>query len=129
MAELASRYSAVVVLENLNHLGDNAKKNNSFNKRLSLWFYRGIRFTVDYEVLERGFPVVSANPRRSSSKFPRCGGKLRGSGNRVLYCTKCSFVSDRDVVACVNLFLRYTICGGLGLPPNAPKDDASPRPM
>ncbi|MEM1639181.1 MAG: hypothetical protein QXJ69_03780 [Desulfurococcaceae archaeon] len=44
-------------------------------------------------------------------------------------CGRCGFTGDRDVVACINLFYRYTRCGGLGVPPNAPKGDAEPRPM
>ncbi|MEM0260754.1 MAG: hypothetical protein QXJ51_05290, partial [Sulfolobales archaeon] len=33
------------------------------------------------------------------------------------------------VIACINLFHRYLRCGGLGVPLNAPKGDAIPRPM
>ncbi|MEM4054462.1 MAG: zinc ribbon domain-containing protein, partial [Desulfurococcaceae archaeon] len=51
------------------------------------------------------------------------------SGKRILQCTKCGFTGDRDVIACINLFLRYTRCGGLGVPLNAPEPDEDPRGM
>ncbi|MEM2221775.1 MAG: IS200/IS605 family accessory protein TnpB-related protein [Ignisphaera sp.] len=54
VAELASRYDSLVVLENLNHLKETVNGGSSFNKKLSLWFYRRTQFTVGYESLERG---------------------------------------------------------------------------
>ncbi|MEM0197207.1 MAG: hypothetical protein QXK66_06185, partial [Sulfolobales archaeon] len=42
---------------------------------------------------------------------------------------RCGLTGDRDVIACINLFYRYSRCGGLGVPLNAPKGDAYPRPM
>ncbi|MEM1913839.1 MAG: zinc ribbon domain-containing protein [Thermofilaceae archaeon] len=65
----------------------------------------------------------------TSSTCPRCGSRLKDSSGRVLKCTRCGFTGDRDVIACVNLFYRYSRCGGLGMPLNAPKGDANPRPM
>ncbi|MEM4913790.1 MAG: hypothetical protein QW579_06265 [Desulfurococcaceae archaeon] len=47
----------------------------------------------------------------------------------MLKCTRCGFTGDRDVIACVNLFYRYTRCGVPGVTLNAPKGDANPRPM
>ncbi|MEM2763101.1 MAG: zinc ribbon domain-containing protein, partial [Sulfolobales archaeon] len=60
---------------------------------------------------------------------PRCRSRLEDSGGRVLRCGRCGFTGDRDVIACINLFYRYSRCGGLGVPLNAPKGDANPRPM
>ncbi|MEM1747746.1 MAG: zinc ribbon domain-containing protein, partial [Sulfolobales archaeon] len=124
-----SRYSSIVVLENLNKLRSNVNRSNSFNKKLSLWFYRRIQFTISYEALERGLLVSYVNPGKTSSTCPRCGSRLEDSGSRVLRCGRCGFTGDRDVIACVNLFYRYSRCGGLGVPLNAPKPDGNPRPM
>jgi len=129
IAELASRYSSIVVLENLNKLRSNVDRSSSFNKKLSLWFYRRMLFTISYEALERRLEVNYINPVKTSSTCPRCGNRLESNGNRVMRCTKCGFMGDRDVIACINLFYRYTRCGGLGVPLNAPKGDANPRPM
>ncbi|MEM3990109.1 MAG: zinc ribbon domain-containing protein [Desulfurococcaceae archaeon] len=129
VAELASACSAVIVFEDLSHLRSRVDGGNFFKKRLSFWFYRRIQFAVGYEALERGLEARFVNPRKTSSTCPRCGGRLKDGGSRVLRCPKCSLVGDRDVVACINLFYRYARCGGLGVPLNAPKGDANPRPM
>ncbi|MEM4593355.1 MAG: zinc ribbon domain-containing protein, partial [Sulfolobales archaeon] len=126
IAELASRYSSIVVLENLNKLRSNVNRGSSFNKKLSLWFYRRMQFTISYEVLERGLEARYIDPSRTSSACPRCGSRLKDSGGRVLKCTRCGFTGDRDVVACVNLFYRYSRCGVPGVTLNAPKPDENP---
>ncbi|MEM2413800.1 MAG: zinc ribbon domain-containing protein [Sulfolobales archaeon] len=129
IAELTSRYSSIVVLENLNHLRDRVNGGSSLNKKLSLWFYRRMQFTISYEALERGLLVRYVNPMKTSSTCPRCGSRLEDSGSRVLRCGRCGLTGDRDVIACINLFYRYSRCGVLGVALNAPKGDAYPRPM
>jgi len=122
-----------VVLEDLDKLRENAKKGREFNKKLTLWFYRRIQFCVEYEARERGLRVVKVNPGGTSSKCPRCGSRLVDNGYRILKCSNCSFTGDRDVVATVNLYGKFTFkhsrCGGLGVPLNAPKPDENPSGM
>ncbi|MEM2220913.1 MAG: zinc ribbon domain-containing protein [Ignisphaera sp.] len=129
IAELASRYSSIVVLENLNNLRDRVNGGSSLNKKLSLWFYRRIQFTINYETLERGFVARYVNPGKTSSTCPRCGSRLKDNGGRVLRCPRCGFTGDRDVVACINLFYRYSRCGCLGVPLNTPKPNENPSGM
>ncbi|MEM1596058.1 MAG: zinc ribbon domain-containing protein [Desulfurococcaceae archaeon] len=129
IAELASRYNSIVVLENLNNLRDRVNGGSSFNKKLSLWFYRRIQFTINYEALERGLMVSYVDPSKTSSTCPICGSGLKSNGGRVLRCGRCGFIGDRDVVACVNLFYRYTRCGVPGVTLNAPKPDENPSGM
>jgi len=134
IAELALRYHSVVVLEDLEKLKENnKKKDKEFNKRLGLWFYRRIQFCIEYEAGERDLEVVKVNPRGTSSKCPRCGGKLVEYGYRVLRCMKCGFVGDRDVTATINIYKKYiskhSRCGVSGVAPNAPKPYESPSGM
>lgn len=129
VAELASKYGSIIVLENLEGIRENAKKDGEFNKKLSLWFYRRIQFTAEYKALEKGLETAYVNPRRTSSRCSRCGGKLIEAGYRVLRCRKCGYTGDRDVIACMNLFIRYSRCGVPGVTPNAPKPDESPSGM
>ncbi|MEM0031051.1 MAG: transposase, partial [Desulfurococcaceae archaeon] len=91
--------------------------------------YRRMQFTISYEVLERGLETRYIDPSRTSSTCPRCGSRLKDSSGRVLKCTRCGFTGDRDVVACVNLFYRYTRCGVPGVTLNAPKPDENPSGM
>jgi len=133
VAELALKHRSAVVLEDLEKLRENGKRGRRFNKRLGLWFYRRIQFCVEYEAMERGLEVVKINPRGTSSKCPRCGGKLVEDGYRVLRCRKCGFAGDRDVIATVNLYRKYVSkhprCGVPGVAPNAPKPDEAPSGM
>ncbi|MEL9908810.1 MAG: RNA-guided endonuclease TnpB family protein [Desulfurococcus sp.] len=129
VAELASKYGSIIVLENLKKVRENAKKSRSFNKKLSLWFYRRIQFAIEYKALEKRLETAYVNPRKTSSRCPRCGGNLIEAGYRVLKCKKCGFIGDRDVIACTNLFIRYSRCGVSGVALNAPKPDANPSGM
>ena len=133
IAELALRYRSSIILEDLEKLRENNKKDRRFNKRLGLWFYCRIQFCVEYEAKERNLEVVKVNPRGTSSKCPRCGGKLVEDGHRVLRCRKCSFIGDRDVTATINLYKKYVSkysrCGVSGVAPNAPKPDEKPSGM
>ncbi len=125
IAELALRYRSIIVLEDLEKIKENTKKNRRFNKKLTLWFYRKIQFCIEYEVVERGLRVVKVNPRGTSSKCPKCSSKLVDNGYRTLRCSKCNYIGDRDVVATVNLYrkfsFKYSRCGAPGVALNAPE--------
>ncbi|MEM3131933.1 MAG: zinc ribbon domain-containing protein, partial [Sulfolobales archaeon] len=83
----------------------------------------------EYEALERRLLVSYVNPMKTSSTCPKCGSRLEDSGGRVLGCGRCGLTGDRDVIACINLFYRYSRCGVLGVAPNAPKPDENPSGM
>ncbi|MEM1645168.1 MAG: IS200/IS605 family accessory protein TnpB-related protein [Ignisphaera sp.] len=103
VAEIASRYGAVVVLEDLNHLRDRVNGGSSLNKKLYLWFYRRIQFTVSYETLERGFVARYVNPGKTSSTCPRYGSRLKDNGGGVLKCTMCGS-------QVIEMWLRASTC-------------------
>ena len=131
VAELALKYRSAIILEDLEKLRENNKKGKRFNKRLGLWIYHRIQFCIEYEARERNIEVTKANPRGTSSKCPKCGGKLAENKHRILRCSKCGFVGDRDVIAAINLYKKYISkhprCGVSGVALNAPKADADPR--
>jgi putative transposase len=133
IAELALEYRSSIILEDLEKLRENGKRDKKFNKRLGLWFYRRVQFCVEYEAMERGLQVAKVNPRGTSSRCPRCGSRLVEGGYRVLRCRRCGFVGDRDVIATVNLYRkyvsRYPRCGVPGVAPNAPEPDEAPSGM
>jgi len=109
IADLAFNHNPAIILEDLDKLRDNARKDKRFNKKLTHWFYRRIQFCIDYEARERGLGVLRVNPRGTSSTCPRCGSKLTDNGHRTLKCGKCGFIGDRDVAATVNLFKRFSL--------------------
>jgi len=133
-AKLAFRHHSVIILEDLEKLRENNKKRDKeFNKKLGLWFYRRIQFCIEYEAMERNLQVAKIDPRGTSSKCPRCGGRLVEDGYRVLRCRKCGFIGDRDVTATINIYKKYiskhSRCGVPGVAPNAPKPDENPSGM
>ena len=133
IAILALKYQSVVVLEDLDELRENNKKDRSFNKKLGLWFYRRIQFCIEYEARERDLEVVKINPRGTSSKCPRCGRKLVENKYRVLRCKNCGFMGDRDVTATLNIYRKYiskySRCGAPGVAPNTPKPNENTSGM
>jgi putative transposase len=133
IAELARKYQSVVVLEDLEKLKENNKRNKKFNKKLGLWFYRRIQFCIEYEARERDLEVVKIDPKGTSSKCPRCSGKLVEYEYRVLRCRKCGFTGDRDVNATLNLYRKFvkihSRCGAPGVAPNTPKPNENPSGM
>jgi putative transposase len=133
IAKLALKHNSVIILEDLEKLRENNKKDKEFNKKLGLWFYRRIQFCIEYEAMERNLRVAKIDPRGTSSKCPRCSGKLVEDGYRVLRCRKCGFIGDRDVTATINIYKKYmskySRCGVFGVAPNAPKPDENPSGM
>ena len=81
----------------------------------------------------RDLEVIKEDPRGTSSKCPRCGGKLVEYRHRVLRYEKCGFIDDRDVIATINLYRKYIFkhsrCGVSGVALNASKPDENPRGM
>ncbi len=76
--------------------------------------------------------AVKVNPRGTSSTCPKCSGRLVNNGHRTLRCSICGFTGDRDVIATVNLYKRFTShsrCGEPGVSPNTPKPDENPSGM
>jgi putative transposase len=125
IAELALKYQSLIILKDLDELRENNKKDKSFNKKLGLWFYHRIQFCIEYEARERDLEVVIIDPKGTSSKCPRCSGKLVEYEYRVLGCKKCGFMGDRDVTATLNIYKKFikihSRCGAPGVALNTPK--------
>jgi len=108
----------------LDKLREYAKRDSRFNKKLALWFHRMVQFCTEYKAKERGLRVARVNPKGASSKCPKCSSKLADNGHRALKCGKRNFIGDRDVVATVNLYRKfspYSICGEPFGSPQAPQ--------
>ncbi len=133
IAILALKYQSVIILEDLEKLKENNKKDKRFNKKLGLWFYRRIQFCIEYEARERSLEVIKIDPRGTSSKCPRCGKKLVEDKHRVLRCRECGFMGDRDVVATLNIYKKFikkhSRCGAPGVAPNTPKPNENTSGM
>jgi len=59
------------VLENLDRLRDNAKKDTKFNKKLTLRLYYRAHFCIEYEVKERGLRALELILKGPHQSAPR----------------------------------------------------------
>jgi len=99
----AKKYGYVIVLEDLNHLRENAvKKEDKIVWKLSMFAYRKLQEAIVSKTIEYDVPIVFVNPRSTSSTCPRCGAKLFYN-RRLGVCRRCGFVADRDRVGAMNI--------------------------
>jgi IS605 OrfB family transposase len=127
---LAKQHQYAVAREDLTGLVENLSKLPSEHKAsLLILSYRKISEWIDWQCEKHGVPVVVVEPKGTSTRCPRCSGKIRESGYRVFKCPVCGFEADRDTVAVLNIE-RETIkkMGGSLTTPTAPQmTDVNPN--
>ena len=104
IVEVAKEYNALIVLEDLNKLRDQANGSRRFNRKLTLWAYHRIQSYIQYKALIKGLQVVYADPRGTSKTSP-IGGKLVFINYRWVKLPN-GYVVTRDIIASWNLALR-----------------------
>ena len=67
------------------------------------------------------------NPKGASSRRPRCGAMLTEIGYRTTRYPCHGFTGDRDVIACMNLFIKYSRCGVHRGRPERPQARCNPK--
>ena len=79
---------------------------------------RGIHKLITEKLEEHSIPHVLVNPSHTSSICPICGSKLvpmtghaqrNGWKPRIMTCSRCGFIHDRDVVGAMNLVRKYLL--------------------
>lgn len=77
---------------------------------MNSWPFHEIKRQIEYKAKWSGIPVIrlsAKETRNTSSLCPRCGERLQvGQKKRFLWCSKCNRVTDRDVIAVMNLSLK-----------------------
>ena len=102
----AKKTKSVIVLEDLEKLWFNASnKSSSLADKLSRFAYRKLQQVIMTKAVEYNVPVIFVNPKDTSTICPRCGAKLSYT-HRLAICRKCGFISDRDTVGAMNIYLR-----------------------
>ncbi|RLE65155.1 MAG: hypothetical protein DRJ47_05995 [Thermoprotei archaeon] len=107
LAEIARKYNADLVRENLKDLRLNVrKKSKQLNYRLSTFPYRKFIEYIDYKFYERGLSVVEADAKKTSITCPICGyvDKRNRVDKETFSCRRCNFIFNAQYVACLNLF-------------------------
>lgn len=95
----------VVVMEKLTNIRGRAKHRKSQNGDFHSWAFAKLQSMIRYKALERGIPVVEADPQYSSQTCPRCGtlSKANRKSQALFHCVNCGFQHNADYVASVNL--------------------------
>jgi len=86
--------------------------------RLKQSSIRGIHKLITEKLEEHSIPHVLVNSSHTSSLCPICGSKLvpmtghaqrNGWKPRIMTCSRCGFIHDRDVVGAMNLVRKYLL--------------------
>ena len=101
--------AGIVILENLKGLFDRVmKKMRTWRYRVRLvlmQFYR-LQQWIKWQARKHGMRVVSISSFKTSSRCPKCGGKMIETSYRTYYCFKCDYEENRDYIAVLNLYGR-----------------------
>jgi len=127
---LARRYRYAVAREDLTGLIESLRKlPREHRVSLLILSYRRISRWIDWQCEKHGVQVVAVDPRDTSTRCPRCGGKMRENGYRVFKCLRCGFEADRDTVAVLNIEVKaLSKMGGSLTTPTAPQmTDVAPN--
>jgi len=80
-------------------------KNNKVVWRHTLFAYRKLQESIASKAIEYNIPIIFVDPRKTSSKCPRCKSKIRYIG-RLGVCYKCVFIADRDKIGAMNIWIK-----------------------
>ena len=101
---LAKQYQYAVARENLTGLVESLRKLPKDHRvALLILSYRKLEFWLDWQAEKRGVPLITVEPKGTSTTCPRCRARMRENGYRVLKCPGCGFEADRDTVAVLNI--------------------------
>ncbi len=102
----ARRTRSAIVLEDLEKLWYNSsRKLTSLADKLSRFAYRKLQLAIITKAIEYNVPILFVNPKGTSSTCPRCGNRL-SYNHRLAICRKCGFMTDRDTVGAMNIYLK-----------------------
>jgi putative transposase len=89
ITSLAIQYQYAVAREDLTGLAENLRKLPKEHKvSLLTLSYRRLEHWIDWQYEKQGVPVITVNPRGTSSMCPKCGSKLVENNPRNLKCPK-----------------------------------------
>ncbi len=104
-----------IVLENIEGIRRLYRRGNGqgriYRRRMNGWSFGEAQRQIEYKARWVGLPVIrlsKSETRGTSVLCPQCGERLQEDRQlrRKLWCAKCRTMTDRDVVAAVNLSRR-----------------------
>lgn len=103
------------ILEDLKNIKSRVLNGSrNVNRKLSKWDARTFQFMLEYKLKWFGLPVRYVSPKNSPKTCPLCSGRMATYEGRLMRCSDCGLILDRDIVAVLNLQMW-----GIGFPPKA----------
>jgi putative transposase len=84
---------------------------------MNSWSFSELRRQIEYKAKWEGIPVVYVDAHGTSAKCSKCGDKMFPEENRMLKCSKCGLIIDRDVNAARNILAEGVLRFGTNDPP------------
>jgi putative transposase len=98
----------VFTVEKLNKKEMFQDASDRLSEKISRTVWRSIHRVLKYKASLYGSLVKEVNPYHTSKSCPRCGWVSRKI-SRTFHCERCGFTLDRQLNACLNIYLR--MCG------------------
>lgn len=105
----AKESKSMIVFEDLKGIRKLYRKGNGqgnkYRRKLNSWSFYELQRQVEYKSAWEGIPVRFVDPRCTSKLCPICGDGIQEDRlhKRKLWCSNCSKLMDRDVVASMNI--------------------------
>ncbi len=140
----AANHGEALVLEDIRGIRRLYQRGNGQGRkrraRMNGWSFSEAQRQIEYKANWAGLPVIQLTIRETrgtSTTCPRCGERLQSDSRleRKLWCGKCRWLMDRDVVAAINIARRGRLRFDRSLPDSQAKGGAAeamkgnPTPM
>lgn len=101
-----------IIMENLKGIRKLYQKGNGqgkkFRGRMNSWSFYELQRQIEYKARGLGLPVKYVNRAGTSSKCAVCGANVVAEKHRMMFCSCCNTVIDRDINAAKNILARGT---------------------
>jgi len=99
-----------IILEDLKGIGKLYRKGNNqgskFRAKMNSWSFYELQRQIEYKARWLGLSVKYVKANGTSSKCVACGSKMVPEEHRMLFCSCCNVVVDRDINAAKNILAR-----------------------
>jgi len=106
------RQNMGIILEDIKRIRKLYRKGNGqgkkFRGKMNSWSFYELQRQIEYKARWLGLPVKYVKASGTSSKCAECGSKMKPEEHRMLFCTSCNVVVDRDINAAKNILARGT---------------------
>ena len=106
-----------IALEDLTAIRTRTRFRKPQRAKMTGWAFAQLRFFVEYKAQLAGVPVVLVDPRHTSQECSTCGhiAKANRQSQAVFSCTRCSYTTNADYNAALNIRARARVSWPIAL--------------